>query len=516
MPREPTEPTLWDDPTEATWSVAELGEAIGLALRRAFPDELWVRGEIRNLQRGRGGMVWFDLVEPEGGRSPSRTSGARLPVVLFDTARRRVNARLVDAGGGVRMDDGTEVRIRARVGWWAPGGRLQLRMTDIDPSFTLGRLAAERDRLLRALDAEGLLRRQAALPRPPVPLRIGLVTSAGSAAEHDVLDELRRSGIGFRVVRADARVQGPGAARSVRRALAAVAGRAVDVILVVRGGGAATDLAAFDGEPIARAIALLDVPVLTGIGHDIDRTVADEVAHASYKTPTACAQAVVADVRAADRRVAEAWTAVADAALRRLRTDIRHLRGCGRAVSVATRQGLAAADRDLSRHGRRVRRSAAGALTRTTTALERSVGRVEAGARGHLRSHDHELGLAGRRLAGRAPRALGRADRRLAQAATGIRALDPARTLARGWSITRDGEGRIVRDAAWVAPGDTLVTTVASGEIRSTVRATGTRTSGAATDDATDPSADASGDATDTANHDASGATDHPARSTTR
>jgi exodeoxyribonuclease VII large subunit len=469
VPREPSEPTLWDDPSEATWSVAELGEAIGLALRRAFPDEVWVRGEIHNLQRGRAGMVWFDLVEPDGGRLLTRSAKARLAVVLFDMARRRVNARLVDAGGGVRMDDGTEVRIRARVGWWAPGGRLQLQMTDVDPAFTLGRLAAERDRMLRLLAAEGLLDRQAALTRPVVPLRIGLVTSAGSAAEHDVVDELRRSGIGFRVVRADARVQGPTAARSVCRALGTLAARDVDVVLVVRGGGATTDLAAFDSEQIARAIATLDVPVFTGIGHDIDRTVADEVAYAAYKTPTACAQAVVADVRAVDRRVVDAWAAIEGAALRQLRADIERLRGCGRHVAVVTRNGLAAADRDLSERGRRVRRSAAGALVRSGTTLERSVGRVEAGARGHLRGHDHELAVAAQQLSQRGPRVLAGAGRRLAHLEGQVRSLDPARTLARGWSITRDRDGRVVRAADQVAPGDPLVTTVANGEIQSTV-----------------------------------------------
>ena len=180
-------------------------------------------------------------------------------------------------------------------------------MTDIDPAFTLGRLAADRDRLLRLLDAEGLLGRQAALSRPLVPLRVGLVTAGGSAAEHDVMDELRRSGLGFRVVRADARVQGPTAPRSVAWGLRAVAARGADVVLLVRGGGATTDLAAFDSEVIARAVAGLDTPVLTGIGHDIDRSVADEVAHAAYKTPTACAQAVVADVLAFEGRLGAAW-----------------------------------------------------------------------------------------------------------------------------------------------------------------------------------------------------------------
>lgn len=475
QPLPPRAPTLWDDPSEPTWSVAELGEAIDLALRRTFPDEVWVRGEIHNLQRGRSGMVWFDLVEPEAGRGRSgralgRAPAARLPVVLFDAARRRVNARLRVAGGAVRMDDGTEVRIRARVGWWAPGGRLQLQMSDIDPEFTLGRLAAERDRLLRLLAAEGLLRRQATLDRPRLPLHLGLVTSAGSAAEHDVLDELRRSGYGFRMVRADARVQGAGAGRSLCRALRAVATRGVDAVLLVRGGGAATDLAAFDGEDVARAIALLDVPVFTGIGHEIDRSVADEVAHTSYKTPTACAQAVVADVRDAERQVLDAWRGIAVAAERHLRSEADRLRASGRHVAVASRQRLAAADRDLTACGQRVRRAGLGALARAGTGLERAAGHLEAGARSHLRGHERTLALAAERLVQRAPRAVTAVERHVDQLGARVRALDPARVLARGWSVTRDAEGRLVTSPGQVTAGDELATTVAGGEIRSTVR----------------------------------------------
>jgi len=267
----PTPQTLWDDPGEPTWSVTEVAETVAVAMRRAFPEEVWVRGVIRNLSRGRAGMVWYDLIEPAPGGDLSKPPLATLAVVLFDDARRQVNARLAAGGNAVRMVDGTEVRVRGRPGYWPRGGRLQLQMSDIDPDFTLGRLAADRERLLRRLDGEGLLARQSELPPPLVPLRLGLVTSAGSAAEHDVLDELRRSGIGFRVFRADVRVQGYDAARSVAWGLGAVAARGVDAVLLVRGGGATTDLAAFDSELIARTIAGLDVPVLTGIGHDIDR-----------------------------------------------------------------------------------------------------------------------------------------------------------------------------------------------------------------------------------------------------
>jgi exodeoxyribonuclease VII large subunit len=414
-------------------------------------------------------MVWFDLVEPAPGGDLAKPAVATLPVVLFDDERRRVNARLREGGNAVRMDDGTEVRIRGRLGYWPRRGRLQLQMSDIDTAFTLGQLAAERDRLLRLLGAEGLLGRQAGLARPALPLRLGLVTSGGSAAEHDVLDELRRSRIGFHVVRADVRVQGLNAARSVAWALGLMPSHGVDAVLLVRGGGATTDLAAFDSEVIARAIATLDVPVFTGIGHDIDHTVADEVAHAAYKTPTACAQAVVDDVRAFERHAFEVWRGVAAAVERHLRAEGDRLRTCGRHVAVATRQGLSGADRDLSGRAVRVRRSATGALARSALALERSVGRVESGARAHLRGHEQVVAAAAERLVQRPPRLLAGASRDLARLDAQVRALDPARSLARGWSITRHADGRVVRSVRDVAAGHELSTTLADGEVRSTV-----------------------------------------------
>jgi exodeoxyribonuclease VII large subunit len=467
-------PSLWDttDGTsnlEPTWSVGELSEVLQGALRQAFPDELWLRGEIRNLKRGSSGMVWFDLVEPPPGGGLGRQAVATLPIILFDTARRRVNAQLTGAGGSVRMEDGTEVRIRGRITYWPQGGRLQMQMTDIDPAFTLGRLAADRERLLRQLEAEGLLQRQQRLAFPLVPLRLGLVTSAGSAAEHDVLDELRRSAIGFRVVKADVRVQGKGAGRAVAWGLRTVAARGVDVVLLVRGGGSATDLAAFDSELIARAVAELDVPVVTGIGHDIDRSVADEVAHLSFKTPTASAQAMVAAVREFDAGLQGRWVAVSDAAKAVLSTYEARLRNCARHVALGTRHGLSAADVVLSRRAADLSRTANTALDRGARGLDRATSRIEGGARVHLRAHERRIDAATNQLKGRAPRTVEARTRELAAIETQLRAFDPVRTLARGWSITRTASGRLVRSADEVQAGDELVTTLATGEIASAV-----------------------------------------------
>ncbi|MEQ1786319.1 MAG: exodeoxyribonuclease VII large subunit, partial [Acidimicrobiales bacterium] len=332
--------SLFEDPSvgtipEPTYSVTELADAIGNALRASFRDEVWVRGEIRDLSRPQSGHVYFSLTDPDG--------GASLGVMLSSRTKGSVNSTLTTAGGGVRMTAGTDVRIRGRLDWYAPRGQLQLRMTAIDPAYTLGQLEVARAALLARLTEEGLLRANAARPLAPAPLRVGLVTSEGSAAEADFLDELRRSGFAFHVLRVDSRVQGVDAPRSIASAIRMLSTHPVDVLALVRGGGARTDLAAFDDEAVARAIAACPVPVLTGVGHEVDTSVADEVAHTSAKTPTACAQLLVARVAEVAHGLDGAWRAIATSAVRsvarhdeRLVSQARHL---SRGARVALDRG---------------------------------------------------------------------------------------------------------------------------------------------------------------------------------
>jgi exodeoxyribonuclease VII large subunit len=406
---------------ERTYGVAELGALIARVVHQAFPGRCWVRGQIRNLTRSPVGHVYFELAEPGPlGESPD----AVVPVTLLSSDRQAVNTVMRAAGAG-RMVDGMEIRIAGRLTWFSPRGRLQLRMATIDPAYTLGRLGEDRDRLLAALRAERLLERNRAVRMADLPLCIGLVTSLGSAAHGDFRHELERSGIGFRVLEADARTQGLDAGRSIAIAIARLVAREVDVVAVVRGGGSRTDLAPFDGEVIARAIALARVPVVTGIGHEVDRSIADEVAHTSFKTPTACAAGLVSIAAAAIERPELLWAAITEVAAAR----------------------LVLADDRVRNGAHRLARSSTGGLT----------------------AGDRALAEAGRRLAREATRALTLADQRLASADTRRASFDPALALARGWSITRDGDGRVVRAVADAPAGSRLVTTVADGDIGSTV-----------------------------------------------
>jgi exodeoxyribonuclease VII large subunit len=458
--------SLFDDPDvgtvpEPTFSVTELSDAIGNAIRARFRDEVWVRGEIRDLSRARSGHVYFTLTDPGG--------DACLDVMLSATKKNVVNDTLMRAGGGVRMTDGTDVRIRGRLDWYSPRGQLQLRMTAIDPAYTLGQLEVARAELLARLREEGLLQRNGLLPLPVAPLRVGLVTSEGSAAEADFVDELRKSGFAFQVLLADARVQGFDAPRSLASAIRMVTTHRLDVLAVVRGGGARTDLAAFDDEAVARAIAGCPVPVLTGIGHEVDTSIADEVAHTSAKTPTACAQVLVARVAALASSLESAWTSIASHGTRAIRRQDERLLVHARHLSRGTRLALDSSTSRLDAIAHRSRRAAVTGLDRAEHRLDGHRGRITGAARSHLRAAEVLLAAGERRVAHRAPRALAESERSLDGIEARLRSLDPDRTLARGWSITRGPDGSVVRSPDDVRPGDALTTRVHRGEVRSTV-----------------------------------------------
>lgn len=450
-----------------TYTVAELTRQVGYVLEDAFPDDLWVTGEISGLNRNaRGGHVYFDLVEP--GDEPGQPTMALLSVALFRMNKEVVN-RTMKRAGIARIDNGVHVRIRGALTYNERNGRLQLRMTGIDPTYTLGRLAIDREQVLRALRAEGLVDRNARLAFPRVPLRVGLVTAAGSAAYHDFVHELEHSGFAFHVQFVDAKVQGVGAGEQVMRAIRTLAERDVDVIALVRGGGSRADLATFDAEPLARTIATLDVPVLTGVGHEVDRSIADDVAHRAYKTPTACAAGLVAAVRAFDDDVEGLWADIAHVAQATVREHDERVRADARSCARAARTLLRGAEVDATNVAARVAREAGHTLARASVRLDRRRDQATARAEAHLTRGTTRLEAASRSVRTRAPRELTAAERRLELAEAHLRALDPARLLARGWSITRGTDGRAVRSVADVTSGDLLVTRLADGEVHSTV-----------------------------------------------
>jgi exodeoxyribonuclease VII large subunit len=272
-------------------SIGGLYEAAEAALTRQFPRNrpLWVRGEIAHLSDHRSGHLYLDLVDPDdaAGRGPARRSGGGTPTLHVTCWRSSwAPLRHTLAKQGIELSEGMVVVLRGTIDLYRAKGQIGLVLVDVDVTALLGQLAAARARLLSTLEREGLLRRNAQVPVPDPALRVGLVASPGTEGCRDFLGQLLGSGFGFRISHVKVPVQGPGAPASIARALAMLARSDCDVVAVVRGGGARGDLAAFETDVVARAIATCAKPVFTGIGHSGDESVADIVATRACITPT--------------------------------------------------------------------------------------------------------------------------------------------------------------------------------------------------------------------------------------
>lgn len=403
-------------------SVSELYGLVEGAITGAAPHPVWVRGEITGLRRTPGGALFFRLADESVDDR-----------VVDVAARGRIAAdvdRALEAAGVGRLRDGVEVRLRATLGVDARRSSLRLSLLQVDPAFTAGRLALDRQMILRRMAADGSLAANGLLAVPLVPLRVGLVTSRGSAAHADLLAHLRRSGFRFQVKTAHTATQGESAPAQIRRALDRLGREEVDVIALVRGGGAKLDLAAFDAEEVGRAVAASPVPVVTGIGHEIDRTVADEAAALSLKTPTAVGE----------------W--------------------------LVSRVGDYAGRVDLAR--RLIATEARAACARESGNLQYAAAMVGSSRAAIERQHEVVDDL-GKAVSQAAREGIEQRRQGLASIEEAIADLGVEATLRRGFALVRDGAGRAVRSVQEAPEGDVLTVRFADGEVRVRVGESGHR-----------------------------------------
>lgn len=447
--------------SEPTYPVSALCAEVREFLGEAFRS-VWVVGEVQRVKLSQNGHLYFELVE-KGDRDQIV---AKLDAVVWRGDLARVRRAL--ASSRQQITEGMQMRCRAGLDFWPPGGRMQLVVREVDPVFTLGMLEQRRRETLEHLARAGLLERNRELPLPELPLELGLVTSEGSAAYHDFLSGLEESGYGFRVTFVHAAVQGSRAESEISSALEALATAGVPVAVLIRGGGARSDLAAFDTRVVAEAVARAPFPVLTGLGHEIDESIADRVAHTALKTPTKVAEYLV-------EQVFEADAALEDLRRRLRREALEPLLSASRAVDRA--------EREL--------KLARGRLFATAARLD-EYGRLFARlSREQLRRGEQRLARVTTQLATTAPRLLERTSarprqvlQRLLVASRGrlaaaqatvdglarlVEGLSPERTLVRGFSITRNAEGELVRRPDQAPPGHRIITQLARGTLTSRV-----------------------------------------------
>ena len=443
--------------SDAALSISDFYSRVKGALRETFPGEVWVTGEIRKVTTSRG-HHYLELADRLDGLDRPGSDGL---AVARGGLPRNVNATLEVAcwardwpvvqyeleAVGVELTPGLVVRVRGTVTVWEGGSKLRFSMTALDVEALIGGIAAARRRLLGTLASEGLLEANRRLPLPLVPLRIGLVTSPGSEAYRDFTGQLERSGYLFDVRFEPSIVQGPEAPAQIVGALTRLGAFEPQLVVLVRGGGARGDLAAFDSEPVARAIAGAPFPVWTGIGHTGDRSVADEVAHQALVTPTQCGEAVVAVVAAYLEGVDRRARRLAQRVEARLNEAVRELvTSCASTRRVA-RQGLDRSSQNLRTTETRIGNAA-------LVAIERSQGRLVNRAQ---------------RLAGPSSQHLAVQAQQIAHRRELLQLLNPRHQLERGWSLTRDESGRVVRSSGSLRLGERLITTFADGSAGSVV-----------------------------------------------
>lgn len=439
-------------PQRRVWTVRDLVAAVRSHIEREYSDA-WVEGEISNFRAPDAGHLYFTL----------KDGNAQIRVVMF-----RSSARLLR----FRPADGMQVVVRGRVTIYEDRGELQISAEYLEPKGA-GALQIAFEQLKAKLEAEGLFATERKKPVPTLPARIGIVTSPQAAALRDILNILRRRHHTVSVLIYPAQVQGEAAALEVATAVRYFSTqRNVDVVVVARGGGSAEDLAAFNNEGLARAVAASQVPVISAVGHETDFTILDFVADLRAPTPSAAAELVIRS-----RQEVEDHT---QALYERLARAIRYRLLIGRqTLTELARHGAFARMMDGINQRQQKLDDLTFRLERAERALLEHRRRSWETTSAAIRHYDLPLVLSGmRRQIDAATAAMVSVMRnvllqhkiRAERMMTALQSLSPLAILDRGYALIFDSSAQLLKDAAQVQPGDQITARLARGEIQATVK----------------------------------------------
>lgn len=405
-----------------TYSLFELNEHLRRVIALNFQEPLWVRAEIAQVKQSRR-HFYLDLVEkaPDGDEIL-----AQIPAVIWAKTAWSIQRKLKEIFSQL-LQDGMEVRLRVRVDFHERYG-LKLMVEDIDPSFTLGNIEARRREIITALHAEGMIGLNARIRPPMVVQKIAILSGEHAAGYHDFRKHIEHNPWHFHfwLELYPVAVQGALVESQVLDALDKISHAAhhYDCVVIIRGGGSRLDLAAFDSYAIGRAIAMCRLPVFTGIGHEIDQSVADAVAHTSLKTPTAVADHILELNARYATKVEELFadiTAIAGDTIQKHHTELRHV-------------------------SELVRRITSEFLSRKRLLLDQHIPALRNAYQQHLQKHRE----------------------RLTYLYSMLDTLNPDNLLRRGFSITSINGKRVISSDG-VQPGDRVTTHLYEGKIESTV-----------------------------------------------
>ena len=405
-------------------SLYDLNALVRRSLEQCLPDEYWVQAELSEVRvHPATGHCYVEFVQKDP-RSNNLVAKAR--GVIWNNVFRLLRPYFEKSTGQV-FTAGIKVLVQVSVGFHELYG-FSLTVHDIDPTYTLGDMARRRREILKQLEEEGVLTLNKELPMPELPRRVAVISSATAAGYGDFCHQLTNNprGYYFHTELFAAAMQGDRVEESMLAALDSINSRAdaFDVVVIIRGGGATSDLSCFDTYLLAAACAQFPLPIITGIGHERDDTVLDSVAHARVKTPTAAAEYLIARMDEAADRLNDLAVRLYEGVTARLKWERNRLQQCRNRIPTASVRRVSSAKLELLTARKDLHSSVQAVLAR----------------------HRHKLELLKQRLADASPDKL----------------------LARGYSITLK-DGKAVKDAALLSPGDRLVTRLYRGEVQSVV-----------------------------------------------
>lgn len=426
-------------------SLYELNNLVRSCLENVMPDTYWVKAELSEVRVSRG-HCYLEFVQ-KSERGDGLVAKARGQVWAN---RWNIVRPYFERTTGRPLSPGMQVLVCVGVTFHELYG-YSLNVVDIDPTFTLGDIARRMQEILKQLEQEGVLTMNKELSLPRLLQRVAVISSVSAAGYGDFCNQLTGNvrGLCFRTKLFPAVMQGDGVEASVIAALNAIAAEMDewDAVVIIRGGGSTSDLAGFDTLALAENVAQFPLPVITGIGHERDDTVIDVVAHTRVKTPTAAAEFLIHHQEAELDLVERLADRLTSACRQTLHAEqVRHQRICAKLPSLFSAFRL-----------------------REENRLERLMGAAANGAVRYVERRKSAVEMFGQRLEQSAKTMLVKENHRLVRIADKAELASPERVLRLGYSITRIN-GHAVTDASGVKAGDTIVTTLANGEIRSEVK----------------------------------------------
>ena len=430
---------------KAAMTLFELNNMVRSAVEGALRDEYWVEAELSEARESRG-HCYMELVEKApGSNTPTARASAKCWRQTWALLR-----PFFESTTGQTLHPGMKVLLRVYAQFHEAYGFSWI-VTDIDPTYTLGDMARKRQEIIRRLKEEGVFDLNKELELPLFTQRIAVISSETAAGYGDFCNQLADNGHGFRFTTRlfPAVMQGEQVEESIIAALNRINDEAdsFDCVVIIRGGGATSDMSGFDTLALAENVANFPLPVITGIGHDRDESVLDMISHTRVKTPTAAAALLVSRLAAVEERI----------------------ENCRGRITRSVTATIGRESRRMAALSGRIPALFTIVKTRHEARISIFSERLKAAARQHLAKQSHRIGIMAQGIAPAAMRRVAKARHAVELLEERAKALDPALLLRRGYSITLH-RGRAVHDAASLSSGDEIETRLEKGTIKSTVR----------------------------------------------